>query len=145
MAAGAVGGGLLCPSAPSEIAEGQIFAVVLRGDEARNAVAYLNRTTPMREDLRLRSDLVSTEEVFRVAGPCGERRCRHFDGAHCGLAQRITELLAPSVDRLPRCAIRSSCRWWAEQRASACVRCPSIATLDMEPAPELVEAATPGE
>jgi hypothetical protein len=134
--------GFKCPSSPSHASEGLLFGVVLR-DTTRNSVAYLKHTTPITENLLASVHPVRPEEVFRVAGQCVEKQCKHFDGAHCRLAHRIVEVLEPVVDSLPRCMIRPTCRWWAEQGASACFRCPSIITCDVSPSAELAEAANP--
>ena len=45
------------------------------------------------------------------------------------LAQRIVETLDPVVDALPSCLVRASCRWYAEQGAQACFRCPQVVTV----------------
>ncbi len=73
-------------------------------------------------------DLAPTQ-VFRYAARCEERRCAHFDGTHCSLATRIVEHLPEVVEILPRCQIRSACRWYAERGAAACHRCPQIVTM----------------
>ncbi|MGH8308995.1 MAG: hypothetical protein ACRETX_04285 [Steroidobacteraceae bacterium] len=82
--------------------------------------------------------------MFRFAAKCEERRCSHFDGAHCTLAARIRQSLMPVVDRLPPCTVRPTCRWYAEQGGSICLRCPQIVTLNVASGDDVLrQAATP--
>lgn len=71
---------------------------------------------------------VSPTQVFRFAAPCAGNACQHFDGANCKLATRIVEHLPEAVDDLPECTIRSACRWWMQEGAAACRRCPLVVT-----------------
>jgi hypothetical protein len=135
---------LLCPSAPADVPNGLLFGIVSRSDDG-NSVGYLRRSAPMSADLKAMCLSCRPEEVFRVAGRCAENGCRHFAQNQCRLIKRITDLVAPVVDTLPRCAIRSSCRWWAEHGGSACIRCPSIVTSDGAPSVEISAAASPEE
>jgi hypothetical protein len=82
-------------------------------------------------------------EVLRFSAPCAEGRCRHFSGARCTLADRVTARLQPAEGQLPRCAIRPSCRWWAEHGREACRRCPQIVTEPFRASDLLREVAEP--
>jgi hypothetical protein len=57
---------------------------------------------------------------------------QHFDGANCGLATRIVSILPAVVEQLPDCQIRSDCRWFRQEGAAACRRCPQISTVNYE-------------
>jgi hypothetical protein len=84
-------------------------------------------------------------EVFRIAAVCVKRRCRHWaegnDGAEndgrCSLVERVVDTF-PLVD-LQACGIRSVCRWFAQEGASACRACPGVAT-DIGELPQEAEA-----
>ena len=120
---------LLCPSAQPDMPGAFVLGVV-EGTVEEPRVAYLDVPQPWSEELLPEhSDIVPTE-VFRFAAPCAGHGCRHFDGSHCALAERSTRLLSPVVERLPPCAIRPRCRWFAEQGKHACERCPMVVTSD---------------
>ena len=67
----------------------------------------------------------------------------HFDGTRCSLAERIVSQLVPSVDALPVCQIRSTCRWYAEQGGAACMRCTQVVTMIPRRDDALNKAALP--
>lgn len=79
--------------------------------------------------------------VLRIAARCQESQCQHFDGSECSLARRIVETLPEVSSSLPPCAVRRSCRWYAEQAGQACRRCAQIVT---EVAPSTVDARLVG-
>jgi len=37
-------------------------------------------------------------------------------------------MLEPAADKLPPCVIRPTCRWYKQEGAAACHRCPQIVT-----------------
>jgi hypothetical protein len=111
------------------MAEARVFGVVAPG-APHPRVGYLVQPTPLTPELLdLLGDIKPTE-VLRISARCEESRCSHFDGAHCTLAKRLKEALAPVTERLPPCTIRSTCRWYAEQGGEICLRCPQIVTLN---------------
>lgn len=116
-----------CPSSRPDMPDSAVFGVVL-GSAEQPRVAYLNQTRPVTEDLLALAGPVAPTEVFRFAAPCAGGACQHFDGTDCRLATRIVEGLPSAVDQLPDCAIRDSCRWWLQEGAEACFRCPLIAS-----------------
>jgi hypothetical protein len=121
--------GHACPSAQPDMLEARVFGVVAPG-APHPRVGYLAEPTPLTPELLdLLGDIKPTE-VLRIAAHCEESRCSHFDGAHCTLAKRLKEALAPVTERLPPCTIRSTCRWYAEQGGEICLRCPQIVTLN---------------
>jgi hypothetical protein len=123
--------------------QSRVFGVV---DEVhdRRQVAYLERPLPVTPDVVALAGPVDPKAVFRFAAPCAGAACRHFDGHDCTLASRIVELLPMVVTAVPPCAIRPECRWWKQEGARACLRCPQIASLEHQPSAALRAAADPG-
>jgi hypothetical protein len=131
-----------CPSAQPDMEDARVFGVI-GGSEESLRVSYLRESPVLDEKLVRRLGVVQPTLVFRFAARCEEARCAHFDGQHCTLAQRIVETLEPVVDALPPCIIRASCRWYAEQGAEACFRCPQVVTVVPPGNDELGRAALP--
>lgn len=123
---------LLCPSSQPEVEGVRVLGVVQRTPSGPE-VAYLDQPLPATPDVLAMAAPAQPTEVFRLAAPCQTSRCPHFDGANCGLATRIVQLLPAVVDQLPPCQIRSECRWFHQEGASACRRCPQISTLNYNP------------
>jgi hypothetical protein len=120
---------LLCPSSQPEVAGVRVLGVV--GQTASGPeVSYLERPVPATPDVLAMSAPFLPTEVFRLAAPCQTHRCPHFDGTNCGLATRIVQILPAVVDQLPPCQIRSECRWFRQEGAAACRRCPQISTVN---------------
>ncbi|MFE2300450.1 hypothetical protein ACFXAW_19960 [Streptomyces sp. NPDC059445] len=116
---------------------------ILAGSADAPEVRYLARPIPaVAEITSLAGDLLPTE-VFRFSAECVEDRCRHFDGRDCTLAKRLTEVLPPVIGVLPRCHARAACRWWHQEGAAACFRCPQVVTTTIGPTPEQVTVAEP--
>jgi hypothetical protein len=130
-----------CPSSHDAEETALVFAVV-EGTPAEPRATYLRRSLPLVAVRHLAAG-VAVEEVFRVAAPCAGSGCVHFDDNQCSLAQRVVDELEPVQDALPRCAIRSRCRWWSEQGIAACRRCPQVVTLDYAPDANRLAAAMP--
>lgn len=106
-------------------------------------LAYVAGSVPVTAGLlTVVGDLPPTD-VFRFAVPCAEGRCVHFDGQDCRLAQRVVAGFAPVVDALPACAIRKTCRWHAQEGASACHRCPQVVTVIVHPTAQEADIAGP--
>jgi hypothetical protein len=83
---------------------------------------------PVTAELQEWTHPAAPNEVLRIAAPCAERACLHFDGASCRLIARIVDSLPPAVAKPPPCAIRTTCRWWKQEGRDACIRCPRIVT-----------------
>ena len=116
-----------CPSARPEMPGATILGVI-NGSVEQPRVAYLDQTQPVTGEILALAEPVSPTQVFRFAAPCAGNACQHFDGANCKLATRIVEHLPEAVDDLPECTIRSACRWWMQEGAAACRRCPLVVT-----------------
>lgn len=119
--------GLRCPSAQPDMADAQVLGVVQQSSEGPR-VSYVAGKASVTPELLEAVEPVPATHVLRIAARCETSRCRHFDGETCTLAARVAELLPEVVDALPPCAIRRDCRWFAEQGASVCRRCPQVVT-----------------
>lgn len=135
---------VLCPSAHPDMAGARVFAVVGGSVDAPRA-DYLEQAVPLTDELRALAQPVDPAEVFRMASPCVEGACQHFDGAghSCRLARKTAALAPIVVERLPRCAIRPTCRWWKQEGVSACRRCPQVATWNPQNGDAMRAAADP--
>ena len=134
----------LCPSAQHDWDGARLFAVV-GGTPDRPETAYLDHTQPITAELLELAGPVAPAEVFRFAAPCAGKGCQHFDGQRdtCRLAEKTVRLAPVMFEKLPRCAIRSECRWWKQEGVSACKRCPQVVTVNYAPSEEMRTAADP--
>jgi hypothetical protein len=133
---------LLCPSALPEMPEGRLFGV-MGGSATEPRLMYLDEPAPVTESLLSLAGPVKPTEVFRLAAPCVESKCCHFDGQDCRLVTRIVQILPAVVDSLPACVIRKECRWFQQEGRPACMRCPQVVTLNCAASDDMVRAATP--
>lgn len=132
----------LCPSSQPDKDNAVVFGVV-GGTVEEPRVAYLERSQPVNEEIQQLSAPVKPTEMMRLASPCHETGCLHFDGSDCRLAQRIVEQLPTVTETLPACQIRSSCRWWQQEGKSACLRCPQVVTENHYSSPLFEQVADP--
>jgi hypothetical protein len=135
---------LLCPSAQPGMQEPRLLGVVTLTDQGPQ-LAYLNHHLPVTPDLLAQAAPAEPTQVFRFAAHCEEKQCTHFNGERCKLATRIVQILPAVVDALPACLIRPTCRWYVQEGKAACLRCPQVITEALEPSPEFVRAALPGD
>jgi hypothetical protein len=133
---------LLCPSALPEMPQGRVFGVV-GGTATEPRLSYLDQTAPVTDDIMALAAPVKPTEVFRLAAPCVESKCCHFDGQDCRLVTRIVQILPAVVESLPPCAIRRDCRWFQQEGRPACMRCPQVVTLNCAASEGMVRAAAP--
>jgi hypothetical protein len=134
-----------CPSAQADTPGAQVFAVV-GGTLAAPEVTYLDESVPVTPEVWAMTAPVNPAEVLRISAPCAmSGACAHFDDAHsqCRLARRTVKLAPVVVSKPPRCAIRSTCMWWAQEGVSACLRCPQVVTNDAAPSERVVATADP--
>jgi hypothetical protein len=117
----------LCPSSRAEKEGSQVFGIVTGAAHAPK-VNYLKVTMAIDRGLLEQTNGVAPTEIFRIASPCQESSCAHFDGHLCRLSVRIIENLPKVSKNLPTCAIRKDCRWWNQEGENACLRCPQILT-----------------
>ena len=116
-----------CPSAQAGAKDARVYGVRTGTPDAPR-VGYLTETLPVSEKLLALSGPAKATEVFRIAAPCAMSGCKHFKDNACALVQRIVEGLAPVVNALPPCQVRSTCRWFSQEGRNACLRCPQVIT-----------------
>ncbi|SCF87467.1 hypothetical protein GA0115259_104018 [Streptomyces sp. MnatMP-M17] len=131
----------MCPSAQPEMTGSRVLGVV--EGEAGARVRYLSKPLPVDGKVLNLVTPMRPTEVLRIAADCATTACTNFDGTHCTLVQRITRLLPPVVSTLPACHLRPTCRWWHQEKAEACMRCPQIVTTTVAPASVQREVAEP--
>jgi hypothetical protein len=122
---------LMCPSVPPHHPDAVAFGVVA-GTVAEPEMIPLVPAVPVTDELLALAGPVSPGEVFRFAGRCVEGGCRHWEEQvqRCRLVAKTVEFVPIVVEKLKPCAIRSTCRWWAQEGKAACVRCPQVASSD---------------
>lgn len=116
----------LCPSAPPDWDGAELIGVAV-GSVETPEIRYTGRRPVTPELLALAGPAAPTE-VFRFTAPCAASGCRQYDGERCRLSKLVVETLAPVAASLPRCGLRPRCRWWREEGAEACRRCPQLVT-----------------
>ena len=102
---------------------------------------YLNEHVPATPEVLAMTAPLKPTEVFRLAATCAEHVCPHYDGKDCRLASRIVQILPAVVDVLPPCIIRKECRWYSQEGAAACRRCPGITTVNYNPSLQTQEVS----
>jgi hypothetical protein len=131
---------LMCPSSHPSVEGCQVIGIVEKGDGGPE-VAYLHEHVSATPEVLDLAGPANPGEVFRLAAPCQTKTCPHFGGGACGLITSIVKTLAPVVDALPPCLIRKECRWFHQEGAAACHRCPQVVTVTRPATPNAVEPA----
>lgn len=134
--------GVFCPSAQPDVEHGVLFGVV-GGSPTQPRVSYLAEPLAVSRTVLQLAAPVHPTEVFRMGAPCARGGCQHFTGSRCGLVRQLVESLDPVTDEVPPCRLRPRCRWWREEGAEACRRCPMVVTEMPNPTPQLADAARP--
>lgn len=78
----------------------------------------------------------SPTKRFRFTSDCAEHRCGQWQDGKCGVAVKARAQLAAATETgsavlkhaLPGCAIRASCRWFAQEGGSVCRVCSLVVT-----------------
>ena len=122
---------LLCPSAQPTMQDGRVLGVVQPVGEGFE-VSYLEQPLEVTPEVLALAGPAHPTEVFRLAAPCQTHRCPHYDGSDCSLVTRIVQIMPMVVDQLPRCQIRPECRWFHQEGAVACRRCPQVSTVNYD-------------
>jgi len=130
----------LCPSAQPGMDRCRVLGVLQR-DGPSPVLQYLEQSLPATPEVLALAAPLKPTEVFRLAATCAEHKCPHFDGVNCRLASRIVRLLPPTVEALPPCTIRKECRWFLQEGAAACKRCPEITTVTYDLSPQAREVS----
>ena len=135
---------LLCPSAQFDGEGANVFGIV-GGDQHNRRIIYLKSAIPATTIDISTFEGVPPGEVVRSAAPCAKSGCDHHskETSQCTLVQRIVADVAPNVESLAYCAIRTQCVWWAQEQAEACKRCSLIVREDRLPSPEVAAARIP--
>jgi hypothetical protein len=99
---------------------------------------YLTHRVVVTEAALERIQAEGDPTALRFAAPCAGAGCVHWDDHRCGLVEDFSRRELP--DRrasLPRCSIRSQCRWFAQRGADGCAACEWVMRdpLRAEPAP----------
>lgn len=116
--------GLLCPSARCE-PDALLIGIV--GPTGR--VGHINPALAVDEEFVLEAHRGrAPEKRFRFAQPCTEAGCQHWTGTRCGVVDAALSRDLESAESLPRCGIRTACRWFAQSGANACRVCPLVVT-----------------
>jgi hypothetical protein len=125
---------LVCPSGRCQPGS-QLIGIV--GPDGR--LGYV--TPPMEID----SDFVAAahrgrapEARFRFTEPCLGQRCQHWANSQCALIDAIctdadVQLAVADESQLPRCGIRSRCRWFSQRGLEACHVCPIVVRVPRLP------------
>lgn len=120
-----------CPS--SSCTPGNLLLGIVRPD---GTLAQVRPPLELDETFveRARAGERAPETRMRFAGPCVTSQCRQWTGDRCGVADLVadtaaglpTAVAAGLPAGLPPCAIRATCRWWAQRGADACRICPAV-------------------
>jgi hypothetical protein len=121
---------LLCPSARCD--EGALLVGII-GIEGK--VAYVSPAPRVdNEFIEEAQSAGAPEQRFRFAAPCRESGCVHCTGTRCGVIDAALAAAEAAQTRqcasspLPRCGIRTQCRWFAQTGSNACATCPFLST-----------------
>jgi hypothetical protein len=116
----------LCPSAPPR--EG---ALLLGRFTARGSLAFAAKPLPVPT-----SFLAAAEETgdigkrFRFASRCMQSACSRWQNGKCLVGEAAARVAGQGKieepQALPMCAIRSQCRWFAQEGPAACRVCPWV-------------------
>lgn len=135
-----------CPSTYPHVADAEAFAVVA-GTPDQPEVVYLDKPTPVTDELLALAGPVAPTEIFRFTAPCAQAKCQHFDtsNSRCKLVERVVDLMPEAVEKLPPCPIRAHCVWFEQEGKAACLRCPQLASSEQQPSETYVLTALPDE
>lgn len=106
-----------CPSYPMGLSE-SVFA---KKPKSKRKFTFLNALTDIPEvdsDDRSRSH----DSLYRLAGMCVTGGCFHWTGESCQLGAAVASVKIRKKNKA-HCAIRSTCRWYAERSSEACSTC----------------------
>lgn len=128
-----------CPSYQADHAD-TVIGVVGPGGQIGFLSPGIPVTPALLDGLRRTAAPGRVEERFRFSGTCQEHACGSWRGDHCGviedaLAEHDAAPISVVVQLdgpLAHCAIRSTCRWWAEHGRRACRTCPLVQTATYE-------------
>jgi hypothetical protein len=117
---------LACPSAPG-LPGSSLLAII--GSDGR--LAHLSPPIPVDEAFVAAAARHGAPEArMRFTAPCLKEGCAQWTGSSCGVIEQVlaTGAHADQPTKLPRCAIRSGCRWYRQEGGEACRACPLVLT-----------------
>ena len=91
-------------------------------------LGYVQPPTRVTADFVARAKAMGRPESrFRFSVPCIEAGCPQWTGKGCAVVDKVLEEEQPlEAASLPRCAIRSTCRWFSQRGPAACAVCPLV-------------------
>jgi len=112
-------GSLTCPSLQVSL-KGKIF-----GFRKTTDVKFQFLETPIAVSRRASVALAtrSFQERVRIAGPCVTSACGNWSESGCRLGHAVAAAAGGPPEGQQNCAIRSSCRWFAERGSQVCRGC----------------------
>jgi hypothetical protein len=114
-----------CPSALCR--EGALLLGVMTPS---GTLSYIQPPTRVDANFVARAQALGRPESrFRFSSPCVEAGCPQWTGEGCAVVDKVIEEEEPAElesGRLPYCAIRRDCRWFAQRGAAACAVCPRV-------------------
>jgi hypothetical protein len=131
-------GGLLCPSSRGAVKDSVLIGVVTSHADGPRVVPT-ERAIPVTSEILQMAEPVGPSEVFRFASPCQAGKCPHFKNEACQLAVRSVDLLEAVTADLPKCSIRPHCRWFRQEGAAICKRCPQVVTDQYNPSEAMIQ------
>lgn len=120
-----------CPSAPA--LPGVNLLGVVRADSTVGLLQYPLPITP--RFIEEASAHGTLEKQFRFSAPCVETGCSQWKEGGCGVIRKLSGM-NPDVPEatLPKCIIRPTCRWFAQEGSKACQLCKFVVTESREDA-----------
>ena len=117
----------LCPSAPCSP-----DALLLGRIGSDHRVRYLGHRMNVGKGFVDAANQGATPEGrFRFADRCVESSCKQWSDGRCKVADLAIHILSDlkhEEERLPKCSIRSDCRWFSQSGAMACSVCSMVTT-----------------
>ena len=125
------GAGSYCPSADPHDPDASVLGVV-GGTAEQPRIVYLAEPVRVTPELLAKLGDAPVTGALRVTAPCKERACSHFRDSQCSLITKIVRATPEALPDapVPRCHLRSRCRWWQQENVRACRRCPVVLTDD---------------
>ncbi len=124
--------GKLCPS--SKLSKGA-YLLGIKNEE--NKIDILSEPVKVDGELleKFNTHDTKAEKALRFTNKCVQSGCKQWTGEKCGVIDNILEKVEEKYieDNLPDCAIRSTCRWYFQEGASACKVCTLVTTYVEDP------------
>ena len=135
---------ILCPSVAEISEETVAFAAIVPSRSGNPVVGYFNNPVSSEVASSLLANVnVEAGQIFRLAAPCAEDKCKNFGNGSCQLSTRIVESFSSNAVHVPPCSIRASCRWWREHGSDICRKCAAVVSVDPRRPPEERSVAEP--